>query len=106
MREITNEQLYKYNIELQQLQGQSVISVLLGGRIKQFYSDNGIRITTLIDKLKSIQEEYLILDEKGQPKFIQEEGKEKMVSMQEGKTVEKFNELTKELMELKITIKI
>ncbi len=97
-----NEQLYRYHIEIQQLQQTSALGFLLKGRINDFYKENKIRIDALIEKLKQIQHEFLVHDENDLPKF-EGIGNDRKATMIEGKTIDEFNRLTKELMDMNVS---
>lgn len=102
MTELTNEQLYRFHIEIQQLQRTSAIGFLLKGRINDFYKENNIRIQTLVEKLQQIQKDNLVCDANGMPKF----NDKKEAELLEGCTMEEFNRLTKEVMDRKVAVNL
>ena len=105
--EITNERLYAYHQELLKYSGNSIIGLLLKTRINSFYKDNGIRIDTLINKLKGINKKYLVLDEKDGIVWEEVgEDKAKKPKMLLGMKYDDFEEEVKKLQQTVVTINI
>lgn len=102
MPQTTNRELFSYHDEILSWKG-SVMAVLLRGRIKTFYDNNGLRINTLVNKYDKLREKYFVLDEKGNQTFPPDDPKTPI--MQEGMTNEQWLEECDELMNTPTVIK-
>ena|SRR3990167_2819634 len=99
----TNKTLLQIHQEIQQMQ-LSVIGLFLRSKIKNFYSDNGLRIDTLHGKMRKLQSEYFIV-ENGQIKK-DGEGKDAQPVLREGKDRKDFEDKFEALMAEETNIKI
>lgn len=94
---MTNGLLLQYHAEINQLQN-SVIMLLLKGRVADFYKEYGIRINTILEKKTALQKDYFVFE--GESIKKEGEGKDAKPIMLEGKTYEefigKYNELMNE----------
>ena len=88
---MNNRILLAWHNELESLKS-SVLYILLKGRINEFYKENGIRISTLFEKIKKLQDEYFVI-EGGEVKS-EGEGSDRKPVCVEGKSLEDF---TKEM---------
>ncbi len=99
--EITNERLYAYHQELLQISGQSILGILMKSKIAKFYKDNGIRIDTLIEKLKALNKEYVQFTDDGVMMMNGDKPK-----MRIGKEFDEFDIAVKKLQQTKVAITI
>ena len=58
----TNQTLYNYHVELQQLH-KSVLGMLLKAKINEFYKDNLLRINLIEQGIIRIQKDHLVFDD-------------------------------------------
>lgn len=100
---MTNRNLYGYHQQIEGLNG-SIFELFMRGKIADFKKNNGIRINTLLEKMKAIQAEYFII-ENDEVKFEMIEGKKKFILL-EGKTQDGFDEAVNELMDKPCAITI
>lgn len=66
---IMNRQMYSYHLELQGLRG-TVHELLNRKKIQQFYTDNGLRINSLMSVLDTLRLKYYQVNEKGETLFV------------------------------------
>ena len=96
----TNRTLLAIHQEIQQMQN-SVNGLFHRSKIKQFYSDNGIRIDTIHKKMRELQSEYFVIENEQIKK-----GEDSKPIMQEGKDRKEFEDKFEILMNGETTIKI
>jgi len=103
-----NKHLYQYHIQLEQLKG-NIIYELLGGRIRDFYKNNRVKLQSIIDKLHHLQEEFFVIENdkvKMTPLEVTDNvRKEPEPVMLEGKTFKEYEVKYNELMEKDCIIK-
>lgn len=100
----TNQMLYNFHVELQQIANNSVIGLLLRSKINDFYKENGLRINMLEQGILRIQKEHMEF-ENDKIKY-EGEGENKKPVFLIGKSNETLQEAYKELMEKQIVINI
>ncbi len=102
---VTNQVLYNYHIELQQLH-KSVLGLLLRPKINEFYASNGLRINLLEQGILRIQKEHLVFDGEKIKYHEAKEGEQKQLVFIEGKTNDDLQKAYAELMEKEIALSI
>lgn len=102
--EITNRLLWKMHNEMNSFNG-SILGILLKGRIRDFYKDNQIRISTLLDRISNIQLEHYETDEQGNLKTELVDGTSKYI-LKHGCDKEIVDKLFNDLLDKKVDIKI
>lgn len=103
-----NKNLYQFHLQLEQMR-ESVLYFLLKGRIADFYKYNSVKLNSIIDRMRKLQEEYFVMEDervKMTPLEVTNDvRKEPEPIMQEGKTYEEYLAKYNELMEKDCTIK-
>lgn len=97
----TNRTLYHYHEELESMKG-SIVAHFFASKAKQFYNDNGIRVKTLYERLRALQEKYFQFESEN--KISMDEDKKPV--MIEGLLLEDYTKEFNELMDKEINIKL
>lgn len=103
---INNATLLNLDNEIQQIQ-KSALGILLQGRIAEWQKNTAIRVNTLRQSIKDIQDKFLVI-ENGQVQFTDEmdEQKNKIPKMKEGLLFASFKKDIEDLMAKPVTINI
>ncbi len=101
----TNQTLYNYHVELQQLH-KSVLGMLLKAKINEFYKDNLLRINLIEQGIVRIQKENLVFEGDQIQYSDQMENNQKIPLFLIGKTNEDLQKAYTELMGKQITITV
>ena len=102
---VTNQVLYNYHVELQQLH-KSVLGMLFRSKINEFYKDNLLRINLIEQGIVRIQKEHLVFEGDQIQHSDETENGQKIPLFLIGKTNEDLQKAYKELMEKQITITV
>lgn len=91
--------LLNYHTEIQSM-GDSIFRHFMRSKVKEFYKHNGLKIDTLINKIKELQNEFFVMEVVDGNTHIATtgEGDDKKPVMVEGKELEKYNEKYRLLM--------
>ena len=95
-----NGVLLHYHNQLQDLNANSVWAFLNKQKIKQFYSNNQIKLTAILNKISILQHDMFEHDEKDEIVFSEDKP-----VLKEGKTMDEYNERYTELMNEDCVIK-
>lgn len=102
---MTYANLYAYNQEIQNMKG-SVLEKFFRGKIDEFYKHNGLRINTMLEKLRHISADFFeMTEDEKQIKTIDKDGVKTPV-MLEGKTTEDYNAKVNEYLAKEVPIAI
>lgn len=97
----TNQTLLNIHRETQQLQT-TLTGLFLKSKIKQFYTDNSIRIETILGKMQKLQSEFFVIENEK----IKTEGEDAQPVLKEGKDKKEFDDKFDALMKEEVNIKI
>lgn len=102
MESVTKGQLYEWSKEIKSLNG-SIFSILMRGRIKDFLSNNGLRINNIEEWVNNMFDESYEKNEDGTFKFDE---KTNLPFFKEGKTKEQYDEIWKDYMSQTVSVLI
>jgi len=104
---VTNSQLMRWHDELKQLsQVGSIFYQFNRAKVKQFYSDNSIRIDSVFKKINTIRTKYFLLDKDGTLVMEGDEGKEKTPVFLPDMKKEDYDKEMADLMDAEVSVTI